>query len=360
MRRVQMIKKTKLTVLIATLGLLLSGTSTAIAGPSTTLTFAEFAETAGYKDLQEASKASAEYVATQSGLVLETSTEMAVAEETFTLNTTTEATKSGIHMVMSAGPVSAEYWLVGGKAYMTMDSYLSTLAGDYPSNLVKVIPNGATRVVQMTTIPEELTGSTPDEFFSPNQDLALSKTLEQYGQMLDLFTFSEVTKQINPNDPTIVDYEFDMGYNILGMTGNVHEKATFKNGFLTSAVITSESALTGSTVTTATYEINNDLVITAPASNKLITEASVKKVIAQEYVKGQLQAQANVIIKKAATLAKKAKAKVAATHLQSAASSLRTKYTKITNGIKISATISKVKGNLCITAVKGKTSTKTC
>lgn len=344
----------------AVLGLVASGTSSANAGSTTNLTYAQFSESAGFKELQDASKASNNFIASQSGLLLQATTEMQFSDLSIAFNTSVEATKSGIHMLVSSDEISSEYWLVGGKAYMSMDTYLDSLAGNYPNNLLKLIPNGASKVIQMSKIPDELSGTTPDILFSPDQSTPITRTFEQYAAVLDYFTFSEVTKQVNPEDSKIVDYEFDMAYDLSVASGTIHEKATFNDGFLTSATITTDGGVTGRSVTAATYTIQNDLVIEPPAANNVITEASVTKVIAQEEVKGILQSQGKLIIQKASSLAKKAKAKVSATHLQSAASSLKTKFTKITNGIKISATVAKVKGNLCITAVKGKTSTKTC
>jgi hypothetical protein len=344
----------------AILGLLATGAAPANAGSYANLTYAQFIESEGFKDLQDASKASAEFIATQSGLVLETNTQLEFSDLSLSVTSVIEATKSGLHMTVASDEKSAEYWIIGGKAYVNMSTYLDYLEGEYPNNLLKLIPNGATKIVQMNEIPDELTGSTPDLLFSPDQDTAITQTLAQYETVLDYFRFSEVTKQINQDDANIVDYEFDMSYDIFGQVGTIHEKATFNDDLLTTAVITTDNGAEGHSVTTATYAIKNDLVLAAPASNKVITQASVTKVIIQEQVKSILQSQGKLIIAKASTLAKKAKAKVAASHLQSAASSLKIKYTKITNGIKISTTIAKIKGNLCITAVKGKTSTKTC
>ena len=349
----------------AILGLLATGTTPANAGSTANLTYAQFIESEGFKDFQDASKASAEYIATQSGLVLETNTEMEFTDVSLSVTSIIEATKSGLHMTVSTDGQSAEYWIIGGKAYMNMNTYLDSLEGNYPNNLLKLIPNGSNKIVQMSSIPDELIGSTPDALFSPTQETAITQTFERYASVLDYFTFSEVTKQINQDDPTIVDYEFEMAYDNFGQVATIHEKATFNDDLLTTAVITTDigttdNGLEGHSVTTATYSIKNDLILEAPASNTVITQASITKVIIQEQVKSTLQSQGKLIIQKASTLAKKAKAKVAASHLQSASSSLKIKYSKITNGIKITTTIAKIKGNLCITAVKGKTSTKTC
>jgi len=342
------------------MGLLFGTIVPAHADPVANLTYAQFIETAGYKELQAASATSATYLSNQSGLEVESTTNMSLGDSSATAISRIEATKTALRLTVTTDGTTVTYLVVNGKAYLPMDSYLGTLAGDYPGDLLTRIPGGDTKVVQMTKIPAELDGSLPEKIFSPTQDAALSQTIEQYGNLLDLFKFSEVTKIVSADDPTFIDYNFDMILTVLGSSAIVHETATFKNGFMTGARITTGTADTQVSQTDVVYTIKNDLVIDAPEANTLITEASVKKVMVQAQVAGALQAQSTAIIKKATALAKKAKAQLSSTHLTSAATSLKTKYTKITNGIKISVTIAKVKGNLCITAVKGKTSTKTC
>ena len=78
-------------VTAATLGLLATGTTPANAGSTANLTYAQFIESECFKDFQDASKASAEYIATQSGLVLETNAEMEFTDVSLSLTSIIEA-----------------------------------------------------------------------------------------------------------------------------------------------------------------------------------------------------------------------------------------------------------------------------
>ena len=344
----------------AAIGLLGTNAVVANATPTANLTYDQLIETATYKELQAASAASSAYLATQSGVEVQTTIEMALGANNVSVESKIEATKTAVRVSVSAAGTNLSYLWVNGKAYLPMNSYLESLDGDYPDDLVSRIPNGENRIIQMAKVPDELADSLPSMIFSPTQDSALSGTIQRYKELLDMFQFSEVTKVVSADDPTFMDYNFDMVMSSLGSTAVIHETATFKNGFMTGVRITTGSEQTQVLETNIIYTINNNLVIDAPVANTLISEASVKKVITQAAIEGKLQSKATAIIKKATALAKKAKAQLAAKHLTSAADSLKTKYTKITNGIKISVTVSKSKGNLCITTVKGKTATKTC
>ena len=356
-----MIKITKLATSSAiALGMLLTAVVPANADPAPSLTFAQFTETAGYKELEAAGAASLAYIATQSGLVQETNVTLTNQETTVSSSSRVEATKTAIHQTSDILGATSSVWIIDGTAYYAMDSYLNNTYQDYPTDLFTRIPNGESKLVKMATIPDELITLTPESIFSPDKDTTVEQTLAQYAQIMDYFRFSEVTKTVSQDDPTFMDFDFDMAYNLLGSTGTIHEKLTFKSGLMTGSTISTDMGQIGNYLVTTSTQIKNDLVITAPVAENVITEAALTRVINQAAVESFLTTKANSIIKKAGTLAKKAKSKITAKHLASAADALKTKYTKITNGIKISTTISKVKGNLCITAVKGKTSTKTC
>ena len=59
----------------------------------------------------------------------------------------------------------------------------------------------------------------------------------------------KLLKQINQDDSTIVDYEFEITYDIFGQVATIHETATFNDDLLTTAVMTTDNGLEGHSVT---------------------------------------------------------------------------------------------------------------
>ena len=344
----------------AATGLLLGGIQPANAAPAANLTYAQFTATDGYKDLSAASTASGDFISNQTGLRMSVTNTMTDGENVAPLgNVLVEATKTKMKMTVSAEDVSFSAWVVDGFAYYSQSQYISNSGGNVPSTLFSRISGSKDKLVQSSEISSDVGLTAPDKLFSNGSDSTLNKSLNPYAELMSMFQFSEVTKTVDAENPEAATYEFDMSLSFLGQVSVIHEKVEFNGDYTNKITITTQSG-TAQVSNVIDFEIDNEIVVDVPDISMVITESTVKKVTKQIAAEGKLYPQATSIVKKATTLAKAGKTAIAQKHLMSAATALKLKFTKITNGVKLTTKFQSVSGSVCITAVKGKTSTKHC
>ena len=360
-----MFKFNKSFVVLAT-SMALLGTTVTVAHADTeaTYTYKQFTETDGYKDFAAASAAGAEYLSNQSGMTMTMSMGMTIGEQTTELaKVNIDATKTASKIVVSSSEQNMTSYFVDGAAYMSMSNFKDFYGPTNTAKVITRIPGSASGYVKLANAPGDLASMSPAELFSPSSDTYNSLLNSTYASLLDSFKFSEVKKTQWPNNLT--DYEWDMVFDSpQGMSMTIHSKYTLDEHSMIVWGMTSTNSSTPmgniGSGTIITMTVKNDLNIELPDFSKAIEDTKIKQVSNQILAEGKSTAKATAIVKKATELAKKAKAQISSKHLSDAAKALKYTVTKITNGVKLTATVSKVPGSLCVTAVKGKTSIKNC
>lgn len=354
-----------ISLLGAALAMMVTSIAPANAESTPTLTATEFLASDGYKEFTATAKAGSAYMSTQSGQELVMTTSMTVdGTETAMGTITIQATKTAAKLTMAMEGQTTTLIFSEDSLYSSMTGYKTTFG---PENINKVLPriSGATnKVVKLSSVPSEYQTFKPSELFSPDADTQSALLSESFAQLMSLFTFTEVVKSVNVTDPTMTDYGFQMSFSLFGTSMTIDQLYTFdSNSVMVSGMTTtsSNSASGSGTITMKiTSAVKNDLVIELPEIANVIDEAAITKMSRQITAEGKSASKATAIVKKATELAKKSKAQLSSKHLADAAKALKYTVTKITNGVKLTATVSGVKGNLCVTAVKGKTTTKNC
>ncbi|NDE89356.1 MAG: hypothetical protein EB055_05220, partial [Micrococcales bacterium] len=341
-----MSKHTKLVAITVTsLGLVLTGIMPANADSSPNLTYEEFTASDSYQDLAAASAASSEFISNQSGLRMSVTTSFSEGETTTPSGTVTiEATKSKMKLTINSEDSSYSTWIVDGYGYFSQSQYISTV-GDVPSSLFSRIPDSKNKLVQSDKITGGGTLTTPDKLFSKEADSTLNQSLNPYMAVISLFTFSEVTKTVDSENPDSTSYEFDMSLDFLGQAAVIHEKVEFNGDYLNRVTITTQNGASAGKVVTE-FEVDNEISVDMPDISTVITQSTIKKLTKQITAEGKLYPQATSIVKKATTLAKASKAAIAQKHLISAATALKLKITKINNGVKLTTKYQSVSGSV--------------
>jgi hypothetical protein len=355
------------TLLAITTGAVLMSASISVASATqaTNLTYAQFTQTDGYKQFLAKSELGAEYLANQSGVEMVVDMTMTSDHVTQPLaNISVSATKTQSKTDMTVDGKTLTVYYTDGHAYSTMSSYRG-LAG--PANLSKVLtrlPGNANKTVKMADMPEALAPFDPSEIFSPSSDTYNKLLNSEFKDLLNMFQFSEVTISTNPTNETYTDYEWDMGFSLFGTSSNVHSKYTLdaNSSVLVGSVNANVTAGTTSveTATRITMTINNALVIDVPDLSSTIDEAQITRMSHKITAEGKSTSKANAIVKRAKEQAKKTRAKLSGKHLRDAAKALKYTVSNITNGVRLTATVSNVKGSLCVVAGGGLATIKTC
>ncbi|NDD25637.1 MAG: hypothetical protein EB103_01980 [Actinobacteria bacterium] len=353
-----------ITSALAILSLSFTGLSAAKADETPTLTFGEFMAGPAYQDYVAANVANSEFLKAQSGLTIETSATMNLAGSisySSTMKIETDMENSRISMTNAGKTMNIV--IIGNTAYSDLGTYSASFA---PANKTKVfsrIGKTAGKSIKMKEIPSDVVSFAPANLVSdPSavQNQFMQSMLADLG--VDL-KFTEMVKSVNPSDETLTDYRFSIGMDSAGGSVRVDMITTFDaNSMLVKIESNMSGVSEGITMTflnlVITTSVTPDVVIEAPSA--LIDETTIIRTSNQLIAESKSTAKAAAITKKAAELAKKAKKSVSATYLQAAAKSLKYTVTKLSNGVKLTSTVSGVKGSLCVTAYKGKTSTKNC
>ncbi|NBW73201.1 MAG: hypothetical protein EBR26_02150 [Microbacteriaceae bacterium] len=346
-------------ILISAAALALVGLSPARAESTPSLTFQQFLASDGYKDLMETSAASAKYISTQSGLrmTMVNSTVSTPDGMSSSGSTVVEATKTKLKLTTTTEGISSTSWIIDGFAYYPAITKL--MNGEMPLGIEKRIPDVNSKYLKTATIPDFMGTMTPEKIFSET-DSGIMDSLNPVGEIMSWFTFSEVTKTADVENPEKITYEFKMALTFLGMTQSLTEGVVFNGDYISELNISSDSNFGQTMSISAVIEVVNDLVIQEPDMATVITDETITRISKQMAAEGKLTSKASAIVKKATTLAKQAKTALASKHLVSAATALKTKVTKITGGVKLTTTYQSVAGSLCIRIVKAKAVTKNC
>lgn len=355
------------TLLAIAAGFALVGTSISAANavPATNLTYAQFSQTDGYKQFLAKSALGAAYFANQSGVEMVVDMSMTTGEVTQPLaNVSVSATKTQSRISMAVEGMPLSIYFTDGHAYSSMSTYKDISRTTNLSKVLERLPGNSTKMVKMTDLPQGFEPFAPSEIFSPTSDTRDKLLNSQYKDLLNMFQFSEVTISTNPTNETFTDYEWDMSFSVLGMTSLVHAKYTMDANSIPLVGSTNSSVTgLGQTVTTATMittTIKNDLVIEMPDLTSTIDEAQITQMSHKITAEGKSRSKANAIVKRSKELAKKARVALSGKQLREAAKALKYTVSKITNGVRLTATVSKVKGSLCVVAGGGKATISNC
>lgn len=352
-----------ITSVLAVLSLSFSGITAATADETPTLTFEEFMAGPAYQDYVAANVANAAFLKAQSGLTMDVSISISMPEsDPVITNMKIETDMVNSRISMTTGELAMNIVIVGNTAYSTLGTYNTYFGPTNRSKVFSRIGNTAGKSIKMKEIPSEVANFAPANLVadpSATQTQLIQSQLANFGNM---FKFTEMVKSVNPNDETMTDYSFSLGIDFLGNVIRVDMVSTFDaNSMLVESVSNISSAteaLNMTSSTSITTSVTPDIVITAPTA--IIDENTIIRTSNQLVAEGKSTAKAVAITKKAAELAKKAKKSVTASYLQTAAKALKYTVTKLSNGVKLTSTVAGVKGSLCVTAYKGKTSTKNC
>lgn len=354
-----------LSLLGAVLALLAGGIAPANAESSTTLTATQFLASDGYKEFQAATKLGEAYIATQSGQELVMVTTMNVdGTDTVISNMTIQATKTRAKINMTVSGKSMTMYIIDGAFYVPGTEY-KTMYG--PRNVERAMNslNGSySKLVKMSAVPSEYESFNPGDLFDPNSPTSVDMLNESFAQLLSFFTFSDVVKTVNAEDATMTDYTFSMTMSLLGSSSTINQTYTLdSNSVMVEGLLSITSGTGASQMSSSTklnFSVKNDLVIDAPDPTSVINESVIASKSNLITALDSANSKAKALVKKATELAKKSKAQVSTKHFTDAAKSLKYIVSKITNGVKLTSKVSGVSGNVCVTVVKGKTSTKNC
>ena len=284
------------------------------------------------------------------------------------LDVKTKATRTSVDLNMTSSGKTLAIMFVNNAYYLNMELYQT---GKDPAHFAKVtarLPGSAKKFIKFTKRPKEAQGLyKPEDIFSNTSESLLSLDKYLFPGQEKYLNYSEVTQSPNETDATMTDYTYVTSNFAIAsfLKLQITRTTTFdSNGLMRKVKEVADVEMSGVSFRAgemiSTQTVGGNVTITAPPASKVIAESKVtnmsNKILAEE----KSRPKANAIVKKAAALAKKAKQKVNSKHLSDAVKALKYSATKITNGVKLTATVSKVKGSLCVTAVKGKTSIKNC
>lgn len=353
-----------ITSALAILSLSFTGLSAAKADETPTLTLEEFMAGSAYQDYVAANIANTAFLKAQSGLTMDVSVGIAYSQEAPPVTTTMkiETDMSNARISMSTAGQTMNIVIIGNTAYSTLNTYNSYFGPENRTKVFSRIGNTAGKSIKMKEIPDEVAEFAPSNFISdPSalQNQLVQSQLSSFGVGLK---FTEMLKSVNPDDESRTDYSFSIGIDFQGSLVRMDVISTFDSNSMLVKTVTnlssSSEAFTMLMNTVITTSVTPDLVINAPIA--IIDENTIIRTSNQLIAESKSTAKAAAITKKAAELAKKAKKSVSASYIQAAAKSLKYTVTKLSNGVKLTSTVSGVKGSLCVTAYKGKASTKNC
>lgn len=345
--------------------LLISSTSFSVARAEATpnLTIDEFMASAAYEDYVDANLGNIEYLKSQNGITMDLLLELQYGEgPAFENFMKIETNKQNTRVNMTSGELSMNIVMIGNTAYADLGTYNAYFGPENRSKVFGRIGTPTGKSIKMKEIPSEVADFTPEKMFEDPASVQTGLIQSQYAAYGDLLRFTEMVKTPNPDDETKTNYSFSFGLELQGTTIRADQVSTFDANSLlvksTSNITVVSTAITANTKVELTTSITPDLVIVAPTS--VIDETLILRASNQIIAEGKSTAKAAAITKKAVELAKKAKKPVSATYLQAAAKTLKYTVTKLSNGVKLTSSESGIKGSLCVTVNKGKTSTKNC
>ena len=352
-----------LTAALAAITLSFTGLSAAKAETEANLTLEQFMASDAYKDYVDANLANMAYLKAQDGLTLDLNLSIQYDEEPAVVTLIkVESDKQNSRVNMTTGDLSMNVVMIGDTAYTDLSTY-NTYFG--PENRNKVFgrigtPTG--KSIKMKTVPSEVADFTPAKILENPAGVQTELMQSEYSSYSDLLKFTEMVKTPNPDDATKTDYSFGYELDLLGTKIRADQVSTFDaNSMLVKSVGSSSAVSVAISIQSdlvLTTTVTPDLAIVAPTS--VLDEKTIYRTSNQITAEGKSTAKALAITKKATELAKKAKKPVSATYLQAAAKTLKYSVTKLSNGVKLTSSVSGVKGSLCVTAYRGKASTKSC
>jgi len=355
--------KKSLTAALAALLLSVTGLGVAKAEETPSLTLEEFMASAAYEDYVAANEANIDYLKEQNGITMDLAMTLQNGDgEPVPSVVKIETDKQNTRVSISSGELSMNVVMIGDTAYADLDTYKTYFGPENRSKVFSRIGTPTGKSIKMKTIPTEVADFTPAKMFENPAGVQSGLIQSQYAAFGELLKFTEMVKTPNLTDQTQTDYSFSFGFEFLGSVIRADQVSTFDANSMLVKSISNVSAvsqeLTVSTNVELITTVTPDLVIAAPTA--IFDENTIIRTSNQITAESKSTAKAAAIAKKAAELAKKAKKPVSATYLVSAAKSLKYSVTKLSNGVKLTSTVSGVKGSLCVTAYKGKTSTKNC
>ena len=348
---------------LSIIGLSLTGLSASTAAEAPSLTFEEFSASANYQDYVAANLANTAYLKDQEGITYDVLLLMSVPEgDPVPTTMKIESDKKNSRVYITSGELVMNIVMIGTSAYADQITYNTYYGPENRNQVFNRIGNTSGKSIKLKSIPEEVASFSPANMLADPSAVQTEILQSQFANLASSFKFSEMVKSVNPDDETKTDYSFSFSLDIALASITIDMLSTFDaNSMLVKSVIhmsTVSGAFNQTSDMVMQTSITPDLVITAPAS--VIDEKNIIRTSHQLVAEEKSATKAAAISKKATVLAKKAKKPVSAAHLQAAATALKYKVTKLSNGVKLTATESGVKGSLCVTVNKGKTSTKNC
>ncbi|MFM2373596.1 MAG: hypothetical protein RJA75_492 [Actinomycetota bacterium] len=328
------------------------------------LNYSQYVASQGYLDMQSAADIHNTKLAAATGLKIDM--EM-TTNTTGTIRAEIKATKTAATSTVTLLGESITVAYYGNSYFLDLSDAIFELETKNSSLISKRLPSSSVKKIKLSGPPSDgttLLDMNPSSLFSG------SSTSELVDSVLALdtskFTFSEVTRSANVEDPTSTDYKSQIRMNDTqtGLTLDMTSTSTFNSeGLLTVTLLEQDMSLFGVTVesvTKLTQSIDNSIVLTPPATSTYMTAAKFVALDYQISAELALKTNAGKIVTKAKALAKSAKKPLSGSHIVAAAKALKITSKSVTNGTKISGKYKGVTGNLCITAYKGVASTKNC
>ena len=343
----------------------------------TTLTFSQFSESDGYKELDSAmADFGAAFVLAKSGSLRLTMNsdagEVAIRryDALVTMNSNSTRLKVSNADESMGTNIVDDYGVSNGKFFGTFESYANHTG---ITNTATVLSRLGKKDATLYTSDSEtaLTAVGLNSSAAITEDALDTVYMKSWNAMQLEFqptaTFSEVTTSANSVNPADTDYGFDFQFTSQlsnnPCTGHVAITLT-ADGNHYSAVTTTKVPYFGGIVVdlviSSTLEINPEQVVEVPNLEGAVDLTSFITMKSQIGAEASSNKKAKTMVTKAKALATKAKKAISSSYLVQAAKTLKYSYTSIKNGVKLTSKVAGVSGSVCVTVVKKVIQTKTC
>jgi hypothetical protein len=347
---------------------LLNATAAQAVGATATLTRDQWLATQEYADFAQRSTADGIALSNLAGvhedLVLTSSiTGLGAASVHVQIDAShTAATATMTTDMTGFDPTEANYYFSNGKYIVDTGSFVDggVAVPSLQASLARLgKPTAAFVSTTQTAAPDGLIEINPAELFNvsgqnPLSNLGVDQTTMLYSPVI---CNTALTPPLNTTCTFSASLDGGSGYTIY-----LDASLTFDaSGLMTNATITETSSPAAINVTLTMNQTPNEAwQQVLPSAGRTVTAAQLVSTSHKIQAELAVAPNANKILAKAKTAAKKAKKTLSATHLSNAAMSLKIRVTKIKNGVKLSKVVAGDKGSMCLTVSKGKSSLKHC
>ena len=339
------------------------------------LTYSQFTDTAGYKDLSAAMDGFRNnFLTEKSGLMhLSVNSDAGVMvigrfDSKVTANSTSRRLQMTNDDQMSGTSYSEDYGLANGVYFGSIETYSARASITNSSKILSRLGKAGAAFYKTNTASQlGSTGLVMDNFDSSQLELVLKSWDMLSLSRLPNAKFSEVVKSANLTNSADTDYGFDFSFTsqLSTKTSTGHTQVTVSgDGKTYKALTVSKIAYYGGImvdgVVSSNLSIDTNQVVEIPNLESAVDLQTFKTMKTQIAAEDSAKSKAQYLVTKARALASKAKQSLASSHLTQAAKTLKYTVSPIKNGVKLTTKVGGLVGGACITIINKKVYIKTC